>query len=113
MLFRSPAPVPSEGSVADDDQRSRWISERPIPLAGFNLGKYREAVTKAGEVSVETYATRGVEKDFPTAPIQVEPQQPDLARRPPQVIVPARPSPVQHEAVVGESAARAIRYFAE
>jgi hypothetical protein len=108
-----PAPVRSEGSVADDERQSRWISERPIPLAGFNLGKYREAVTKAGEVSVETYATMGVEKDFPTAPIQVEPQQPDLTRRPPQVIVPSRPSPVQHEVVVGESAARAIRYFAE
>ena len=108
-----PAQVPSESSLADDEQRSRWVSERPIPLAGFNLGKYREAVTKTGEVTVRTYATIGVEKDFPTAPIQVEPQQPDIARRPPQVIVPSRPSPVQHEVVVGESAARAIRYFAE
>jgi hypothetical protein len=108
-----PAQVPSEGSAGDDEQRSRWISERPIPLAGFNLGKYRAAVTKAGEVRVETYATIGVEKDFPTGPIQVEPQQLDIARRPPQVIVPSRPSPAKYEVVVGEAAARAIRYFAE
>ena len=108
-----PAQVAAESSAGDDDQRSRWISERPIPLAGFNLGKYRKALAKAGEVTVETYATVGVEKDFPTAPIQIEPPHLDIARRPPQVIVPARPSPVQHEVVVGESAALAIRYFAD
>jgi len=108
-----PSQVPPEGSAGDDEQRSRWVSERPIPLAGFNLGKYREAVTKAGEVTVKTYATIGVEKDFPTAPIQVEPEHLDIARHPPQVIVPSRPSPVQHEVVVGESAALAVRYFAE
>ena len=30
-------------------QISRWVSERPIPLAGFNLGKYREVTARAGE----------------------------------------------------------------
>ncbi len=109
-----PVPIEPNGTAGPDEQRSRWISERPIPLAGFNLGKYREAVTKAGDVNVETYATIGVEKDFPTAPIQVvESPRPDAIQRAPEVIVPSRPSPAKHEVVVGEAAAQAIRYFSE
>lgn len=110
-----PAPVSNEdiGSVAGE-QRSRWVSDRPIPLAGFNLGKYREATTKAGEVTVETYATVGVEKDFPSAPIQVvEPPQTDSIPRASHVIVPSRPSPAQQEVIVGELAAHAIQFFAD
>jgi hypothetical protein len=44
---------------------SRWISERPIPLAGFNLGQYVtntvETKSQAAKVTIETYAARGVE----------------------------------------------------
>jgi Peptidase family M1 domain len=100
---------------ANGQQVSRWVSERPIPLAGFNLGKYREATTKAGDVIVEVYATQGVEKDFPSARIQViEPNPSDpAAARPPQLIMPPRPSPAQNEVNVAESAARAIQYFAD
>jgi len=99
---------------AAGEQTSRWVSDRPIPFAGFNLGKYREAVTRAGDVVVETYATLGVERSFPSAPIQVirsDPSEP--ARRPPEMIMPSRPSPAQTEVTVGEAAARAIQYFAD
>ena len=105
----------AENAESSDQQRSRWVSDRPIPLAGFNLGKYREVTTHAGNVTVETYATHGVEKDFPSAPIQViqspQPVAP-ITASPPRVIVPVAPSPVQHEAAVGEAAAHAIEYFA-
>ena len=99
---------------ANGEQTSRWISDRPIPFAGFNLGKYREATTRAGDVVVETYATVGVERDFPSAPVEVvrnDPSQP--AARPPEIVVPSRPSPAQTEVAVGESAARAIQFFAD
>jgi peptidase M1-like protein len=104
-----------EGRAAQNgDQTSRWISERPIPLAGFNLGKYREATARAGNVTVETYATQGVERDFPSAPIQViEPKPGERGPRHQEVIVPHRPSPIQTEVMVGESAARAMQYYAE
>src|SRR5204863_515634 len=46
-------------------QVSRWVSERPIPLAGFNLGKYSRVETQIGDVKVETYAASGVERSFP------------------------------------------------
>ena len=38
-------------AAADDEPRARWISERPIPVAGFNLGKYKIATAQAGAVS--------------------------------------------------------------
>ncbi len=95
-------------------QTARWVSERTMPVAGFNLGKYRLAAVQAGNVTVETYAAEGVEKNFPGARIQViEPSSSDPVTRAPQVIIPHRPSPVQNEASVGEAAARAIQYFSE
>jgi hypothetical protein len=94
-------------------QASRWVSERPIPLAGFNLGKYKVATVQAGNVSVETYAAIGVERDFPSPKIQViEPAPTDPARRGRQLVVPSRPSPARNEVTVGEAAARAIQYYA-
>ena len=111
-----PAAVSAErASQAPGLQISRWVSERPIPLAGFNLGKYREVTARAGDVSVEIYAAQGVEKDFPTGGIQVItaiPSEP-AALQPPRVIAAPRPSPVQNEVSVGGSAARAIEYFAD
>ena len=106
---------PSETAAAKTDgmQASRWVSERPIPLAGFNLGRYKAVTVQAGDVPVEIYATRGVEKNFPMPPIQVvEPGPTDGVNRRQQFIVPRPPSPVQTEATVGEAAARAIQYYA-
>ena len=110
-----PAAVPPDRAAkAGAEQISRWVSERPIPLAGFNLGKYREAATKAGDVTVAVYATQGVEKDFPTPPIRMlEPDTGDRAPRRPELIVPSRPSPLQTELTVEESAAHAIDFFAK
>ena len=100
---------------APGEQIARWVSERPIPLAGFNLGKYKIATTQAGNVTVETYATKGVERDFPSAA-----NSSDRAgsvrsdyRADRRVIIPSRPSPAQNEVTVGEAAAQAIQYYAE
>jgi hypothetical protein len=108
-----PAP-PDHAATTSDLQTSRWISERPIPVAGFNLGKYKEVTAQAGSVKVETYATQGVERDFPIAPVEIVQANPsDPLQGKPHVIVPSRPSPAQNELAVAESAARAIQYFSE
>jgi hypothetical protein len=111
---------PSKAAVKDNEspsgeQSSRWVSDRPIPLAGFNLGKYEEVTTRAGDVTVETYATKGVERNFPNAPIQViQPARPtEPTALPPRVFVPSRPSPTRQEVAVGEAAAQAIEYFSQ
>jgi hypothetical protein len=77
------------------------------------LGKYKEVTARAGDVTVETYATTGVERDFPSAAVQViEPGPADATARRQRVIVPNAPSPVRNETMVGEAAARAIQYYA-
>jgi hypothetical protein len=110
----SPAPVAPSAPEKAGEQASHWVSDRSIPVAGFNLGKYKMARTQAGNVTVETYATLGVERDFPSARVEVvEPGAADSLPQGPKVIVPQRPSPAMNEAGVGESAARAIQYYAE
>jgi len=107
------APYATESiAQVSGEETSRWISDRPIPLAGFNLGKYREARAKAGDVDVETYATQGVEKDFAGPQIEVIPEIRTPGVRPPQVVVPQQPTPAKNEVSVLEAAARAIDYFA-
>ena len=88
------------GEVAGE-KVSHWVSERPIPVAGFNLGKYVRAEAKAGNVLVEAYGTKGVEKSFPRPPPEViEPpifpapasrgHQPPMSRTPAAAISGAR-----------------------
>lgn len=50
---------------------SRWVSERPIPIAGFNLGNYQLAEAKLGDVPIMVYASEGVENTMPVAKEQV------------------------------------------
>jgi hypothetical protein len=85
-----------------------------IPVAGFNLGKYREATTKAGDVEVETYATKSVERDFPRPPVQeIEPVRPNPTPHVPRLILPSPSVPQLNEVSVGEAAAHAVQYFSD
>ncbi|MGA2413313.1 MAG: M1 family aminopeptidase [Candidatus Sulfotelmatobacter sp.] len=101
---------------AGDDQASRWVSERPVPVAGFDLGKYVRATASAGNVVVEAYATAGVERDFPKPSPQPSPL-PDPALRPgivnPTPVPPLFPSPARNAADVADAAARALGYYAD
>ncbi len=99
---------------------SRWISERPIPVAGFNLGKYVRAEAKAGNILVEAYGTKGVEKWFPKAPAEVIEQPPLPAVTPdrsrpnvPIVMTPPPPSPARDVQAVADRAAKAIGSFSQ
>ncbi len=44
-----------------DGYVGHWISDQPIPIAGFNLGEYVESSAKALNIQVDTYAARGSE----------------------------------------------------
>jgi hypothetical protein len=112
---------PAETSAnAGAEKVSRWTSERPIPVAGFNLGKYVRAEAKAGNILVEAYGTKGVEKTFPkphaevdqpgfpsTLPPNLRPLNPMLA------IPPPTPSPARDLQVVADRAAKAITSFSQ
>ncbi|HLV88674.1 MAG TPA: M1 family aminopeptidase [Candidatus Sulfotelmatobacter sp.] len=101
----------ASSTTANGLQSSRWVSDRTIPVAGFDLGKYKLAKTQAGNVTVEIYATAGVEKNFPTPGVKVVDPSDTLRNR--DFDVPRRPSPAKNEATVAESAAQAIRYYSE
>ena len=100
---------------AGDGQMARWVSERPIPVAGFNLGKYVRAAVQAGSVIVETYATTGVERNFPTARVQMSPIEPTMpkAHTPQEIVAPPVPSPARNAMAVAEATAHAIHYYSE
>ena len=117
-LLSCPKTAPStqfSRQIAQGDQVGRWVSERPIPIAGFDLGKYVRAAAQAGNVHVDAYATGGVERGFPSASSQIEPQ-PDPTTRTVPLPLPSAPiplSPARNAAAVAESAALAIRYYAD
>ena len=100
------------------EQVSRWQSERPIPVAGFNLGKYSRTEIRAGQVPVVAYATANMERDFPHTIVEVPPSAPPgLTRnRPtaPLLLVPKSqlpPSPAQNTSSVASSAAQALAFY--
>jgi hypothetical protein len=114
---RADATAPSHqgagGDPSSNEQVSRWVSERPIPLAGFDLGKYERVTAHAGNVTVETYATSGVERGFPRP--QVESVIPDASvpgvPSPPLLVLPPLPSPARNAQTVAVAAAHAIEFF--
>ncbi len=110
----SARPAQMAAQSPEPDQVSRWVSERPIPVAGFDLGKYVRAAAQAGNITVETYATAGVERGFPNPSPQIElAPKPSLHKSPTEITSPLAPSPARNAASVAEATARAIRYYSE
>jgi hypothetical protein len=113
-----PSATPSKPAPpnAADEQVAHWVSERPIPVAGFDLGKYVRGTAQAGNVLIETYATSGVERDFPSPPpiLGVGSNPTSRPHASPELIAPPpAPSPARNATAVAEFTARAIRYYAE
>ena len=120
---------PTDGEGGETNQKvgaekvSRWTSERPIPVAGFNLGKYVRAEAKAGNILVEAFGTRGVEKSFPKArsevieqplfPEPLFPGAPPSRTMAPIVVTPPPPSPAHNVQEVADRAAKAVTSFSE
>lgn len=106
--------------TADQEQTSTWATERPVPIAGFNLGRYSQVMNRAGKVAVTTYATGNFERGFPgtTADTQIpllpDPRRlgvpgrlPSLAVRPDAAIA----TPSSNAQAVGAASARAIEFY--
>jgi hypothetical protein len=118
--------APEIGNAASDnaatplppgEQVGRWVTERPSQLAGFNLGRYeRAAAARAGEVTVEAYAARSMEKSFPR-PTGTLVSPPDTrlprATADPVARQPAVPSPARNAQAVADHGARAVEFFSQ
>ena len=71
------------------------------------------AVAHAGDVTVETYATSGVEREFPKPPIESlipDPLAPHVHEIP-HIVVPLLPSPARNAQTVADAAAHAIDFY--
>jgi hypothetical protein len=105
-----------KGESAGPGLSSRWVSERPVPVAGFNLGKYSQTVTHSGKVAIVTYATSNLERSLQAA-VTPEPVIPDLLKRRtgmeplPLTAVPQVPSPSQNSQMVGTASAKAVEFY--
>ena len=109
---QSPATAETPGM-----QASHWTSEGPIPVAGFNLGKYIRAEARAGSVLVSAYGTPSVERSFPKAPAEMVQQQPTFRGLGPHsttvLAAPPPPSPARNAQAVADTGARAIGSFSQ
>jgi hypothetical protein len=111
----------ADKTLPEGEKVSRWISDRPIPVAGFNLGRYIGAEAKSGSVVVEAYGSKGVERSFPKAPPEIveqpvfrgiSPSEGGMAgNRAPIVIAPPPPSPARNAETVANEAAKAVENF--
>ncbi len=96
------------------DLVSRWVSERPMPVAGFNLGRYVGAAATTQNTLIETYAARSVESNFPRSTLMMTPRpNPRMAGAPRFTPSPARPDPASNAQGVAERAARTIQFLSE
>ncbi len=105
----------SSRSTKDGIETTRWISERPIPLAGFNLGKYTAETekTKVGDVDVTAYATQGLENGFPSAQLKPEVVIPGQGVQPILAVPQITPLVPAHNArMVAEKARDTIDFLA-
>jgi len=105
-----------------NEQLSTWRTSQPVPVAGFNLGKYAETTTHADKVLVSTYATGSVERGFPGTTALAETTLPALPQGPrfgpgrglpPIDLAPPPPPPTPSSNVQAVSAvsARAIEFY--
>ena len=103
-------PDSSAPAATAGEQVSRWVSERPIPLAGFNLGQYVRASAKAGNIEVDTYAA-GMESAFPRPSVSVPLTSRRGISQPGTPIPPAMPTPSRHAQSVADKSAHAIDFM--
>lgn len=100
------------------DESTQWVTERPIPLAGFDLGRYKEVTSHAAKISVETYAARGVEDSFPrivkSAPVlpSLTGNLPSAEPLPITTVLPP-PSPARNADAVSSTATRAVEFYSQ
>jgi hypothetical protein len=107
----------SEQTSGDGWKGSRWISEKPFMVAGFNLGPYDSRLRKTSRTTIEVYATpeaeASLEKRHAAARSEVGTVRlPDgrvVVEPVPKMIVPLAPSALLDQ--VAEGAERAVRYY--
>ena len=83
-----------------------WVSEQPIPIAGFNLGEYVRSSTKLQNVEIDVYAARGTEYRRSAPNAANGSSSPLLSPHAPGTVEPVPPpQPLQNPAGTGQTLA--------
>ena len=96
-------------------QSAHYVSERPIPVAGFNLGQYVMAKAAAGSATVETFAAREVERSFPSSrpSVVVVPGTRGSGGQQAITVLTPPPQPARHAQELANGAARSIKFLSD
>ncbi|ABF43276.1 peptidase M1, membrane alanine aminopeptidase [Candidatus Koribacter versatilis Ellin345] len=94
-------------------RRSTWVTNRPIPIAGFNLGQYVEARDKAQNAEIEAYASHGVEKDLPSTQTYTLQRRRDPWSGPglEEITVSLNFNPAAGAKIVAREAAKSVEFY--
>lgn len=100
-------------------KHSHWISDGPLPVAGFNLGAYVSTQRELGKAAVTVFATREAEAALENRHAEAQPKTAVIGHQPghlglsvetiPTAALPLDPSALV--AQVADSAADAVRFF--
>ncbi len=99
---------------------SRWRSEVPLPVAGFNLGEYAVEKVESGGIKIELYANRQLEPALLQRfrrPAIFTPLPPPLEARTrpptaPTIVLPeVVPSPAEALQQMGSEIANAVKFY--
>jgi len=100
-------------------QVSHWTTDRPIPVAGFNLGHYERTIAKSDRTPIEVYASFGVERAIVSTDRQtVVPLTTPMGRNPrgiqPMIpVAPSIPDPSAHARRVAEVVQRGLESLSQ
>jgi hypothetical protein len=103
----------TEAKTLGAEQVSRWKSERPMPVAGFNLGMYSQTTVRAGNATVITYATGRVERAFGGL-ADSQPSIGEIIGKGPPLLLNSQaddPTPARNVQTVGNIAAKALEFY--
>jgi len=102
-------------SLQDDagEQVAHWMTEKPIPIAGFNLGQYAGAKARAGAVTVQAFAAPGPPVPAPAQDVVVIPRWfPGGSPRMESPVVLPPPDPAAKAEAVARLSAQAVDFLA-
>jgi Peptidase family M1 domain len=104
------AAAASQDAEGAEEVHSHWTSTRPIPVAGFNLGRYTKATARAGNSQVEAYATGEMESAVQVSALNSGPSKDPNS---PQHLSnnKAKTDPSRNVQAVADRAAEAVVYF--
>ncbi len=113
LTFRYPQPwtlVATGKQVSSEPDGNytvgRWVSEKRMPIAGFNLGRYERTSAMAGNIPVNSYAAAGSEYQLPKP--SLTPAESSELRSPASANAPPAPGLADSGQLLAERAAETL-----